>query len=279
MNTSYLNVAFLITLLIIPYYAISRINGNNKSAYSLSMQSFLKGKPVLESGFSFGAANALTDIASNEYNRRPGLSDVQFRGFSPAVSAFARYRFNNFTSVRANFGVMRIRGNDSWSSNENVANRGKFYSNNIFEMVVLGELYLPRHLLNTRSGFSKTTFDLFVFGGLSGFYHSPKSGGPVTDAYDLMIQTDPNAFDKWQLALPLGAGAKWTVAHSWTFGLDFNMRYTFINYLDGYNTHLSNDNDIFFTTQLSFGFLIDSNNRNANQIPIKYVFGQRTASK
>jgi len=228
--------------------------------------------PILEAGVSVGAANALTDIAFNSYNAsKYSIAAINKQGMSPAASAFVRYRFNEATAFKTSISAMKLRGNDSWASDDSIANRGKYYSNNVYELALLGEIYLPQNILNPTNAFRLNYVDLFIFGGLSGFYHSPSLGGPIIDEYDLVLQMDPDAYNNWQIAIPFGVGFKWSFAQSWTAGMDFMMRYTFLDHLDGFSRPVSYGNDLFFTTKFSIGFILDDRRRHANRVGSRYV--------
>jgi hypothetical protein len=264
----------ILALLWLPNETYSQ-KSTHKTISRYSFQSLVAPGPVLEAGIAVGAANAITDISSNQNNIKISLYSINMNGLSPAANAFVRYRFNEIIAMKASFGALKLRGNDSWSRNANVANRGKFYHNNLYELAMLGELYLPQKFLNPRGEFRLNILDFFLFGGVSGFHHSPHLGGPIVDEYDLVLQTDPNAYYKWQMAIPFGAGIKYTIANSFSLGVDFNLRYTFIDYLDGFTRPVTTGNDMFLTTKFNVGFILDHRRRQANHVANKYVRNPR----
>lgn len=261
--------------LFIPEALSSQPNMGKRNNTKLSYRGFMMDGIRLEAGFSVGAANAMTDIAASEAKTQAAITDVYSRGMSPAVSAFARYRFNHTLALRASASAMMVRGNDKWSSDIQVVNRGKSFSNNILEMSLVGELYMPRRFHSPKQDFRLNVMDLYVFGGFSVFHHSPKLQGPVIDDYDYRIVNTPDIYDNWQLGVPMGAGIKWTFSRRWSLGLDFNFRYTFFDYLDGFRRPYSNRNDFFFTSNINVGFVIDSHQYESNRGLYRYLFSSK----
>jgi hypothetical protein len=261
-------------LVSLPIISYSQKN-TQKTISRYSFQSLVAPGPVLEAGIAVGAANAMTDISSNQSDIKISVYSINMNGISPAANAFVRYRFNELFAMKASLGALKLRGNDSWSRSQNVSDRGKFYHNNLYELAMLGEIYLPRNILNPRGEFRLNTLDFFLFAGASGFYHSPHLGGPILDEYDLVLQTDPNAYYKWQMAIPFGAGIKYTIANSFSLGVDFNLRYTFIDYLDGFTRPVTTGNDMFLTSKFNVGFILDDRRRQANHVANKYVRNPR----
>jgi hypothetical protein len=263
---------FLFSLLPTSGFNQSLTGGSSKIISRLSFQSFMEPGPILEAGLSVGAANSITDIAYNSYNSsKMSLSGINMKGMSPAAATFVRYRFNELVALKTSFSAMKIRGNDNWSSDDSIAGRGKFFNNRLFELALLGEVYLPQNLLNSTNGFRLNYFDMYLFGGISGFYHSPILGGPILDEFDLVLQLDPNPYNNWQMAIPFGAGFKWSVAQSWTIGMDLIIRYTFLDHLDGFTRPVSYGSDIFLTSKFSIGFILDDRRRHANRVGNRYV--------
>lgn len=243
-----------------------------KSNMKLNYRGYMLQNHRWEGGFSLGVANSLTDVASSQAQTQAAMTDVYSRGLSPALSLYSRYRFNDIFAIRANGGAMMIRGNDRWSSDLEVVNRGRSFTNTIFELSAVGELYKPRKKKNIKSEMSLNKMDLYLFGGISAFYHSPEIKGAVIDEYDRSILEADNIYSNYQVGLPLGAGIQWLISNRWILGMDFNFRYTFFDYLDGFRRPYSTRNDFFFTSNIHFGFIIDSQSFRPGNTPANHVF-------
>ncbi len=211
-----------------------------------------------EAGFSLGMANSMTDVAPSEANTQAGMTDFYSRGLSPALSLYGRYRSHNIFALKGNISALMLRGNDRWSPDIEVVNRGRSFTNTIFEGALVGEFYLPKKQKRIKSDFSLNTMDLYLFTGLAGFYHSPQVKGAIIDDYDFNILNADNIYSNWQVAVPIGAGLQWTLGYRWILGMDVNFRYTFFDYLDGFRRPYSSRNDFFFSSNINLGFIIDS---------------------
>ncbi|MFW6249007.1 MAG: hypothetical protein ACOC4J_04470 [Bacteroidota bacterium] len=225
-----------------------------------------------EGGFSVGVANSMTDVASSQAGVQASMTDVYSRGLSPALAIYSRYRFGDLFAVRGNASALMLRGNDRWSTDLDVVNRGRSFTNTLFEAAAVGEIYMPKKRKNLKSEFSLNRFDLYLFGGVSAFYHSPDVKGAIIDEYDRSILEAENIYSKLQVGLPLGAGMQWLISNRWVLGMDFNFRYTFFDFLDGFKRPYSTRNDFFFTSNVSLGYVISSQSYQTGNSAARHVF-------
>ncbi len=265
----------LLVLVVTSSNAFNQPAVGQKNANQLTYRKFMYQHIRWEAGFSVGAANSMTDIAASKTQTQASITDVYFRGLSPALSVYSRYRFSKAFSLRGNINALLLRGNDRWSPNLEIVSRGKSFTNSIFETNLLTEFYLPKNELRPKLDFNSNLLDLFVFAGISAFYHSPKVDGPIIDDFDADLLERENAYNNIQMAIPLGVGLQWTMAQRWVLGLDVNFRYTFFDYLDGFRRPYSNRNDYFFTSNVSFGYIIGSRRSGKAKINTEapHVFG------
>lgn len=227
-----------------------------------------------EGGISVGFANSVTDIAPGEANTQPALTDIYSRALSPALMINTRYRFNSSFSLKSNLGVSMLRGDDRWSENLEVVNRGKSFSNNVFEGSLLAEIYLPKPKRRVKADFGKGIFDWFFFGGLSLFYNNPEVMGPVIDDFDQGLMNADLLYNNLQVGIPFGTGIQWTLDNRWVFGIDLNFRYTFFDYLDGLTRPYSTRNDHYFSTSFNLGYILFSKSTRPGSSSVSHVFRQ-----
>lgn len=225
-----------------------------------------------ETGLSLGIANAMTDIAAGTANRQAALTDVYSRGFSPALSLYSRYRFGDPFSLRLNASALMIRGNDRWSPDIEVVNRGKSFSNTLLEGSILAEFYLPRERKKTNKDFTLKNFDLFLFSGLATFYNSPELKGPIIDDYDQSLIEADNLYSPMQVAIPFGAGFLFNLGSRTIMGMDFSFRYTFFDYLDGFRRPYSTRNDFYFTSSITVGYILSTKADRTSNSTVPHVF-------
>lgn len=229
-----------------------------KENLRLNYRGFIQHYTRWEAGISLGVANSMTDIAPRKADTESLLTNVYLKGFSPAFSLNTRYRFDQSFSLRMNVAGIMLRGNDTWSPDIDVVNRGKSFSNNLAEGSLLAEFYLPRQRLQSKKDFRYNVMDVFVFSGISSFYHSPEVLGPIIDEYDQNLLERDDVYRKFQFAVPMGVGIQWTLSNKWVLGVDVNFRYTFFDYLDGFKRPFSTRNDYFFTSNVGIGYIINS---------------------
>lgn len=246
-----------------------------KKKSKLSYRSFSLPGPKWELGIGIGTANAITDIASRQFQTQPGILDIYPRGMMPSASVFARYHTGGIWAVKGNLNTSMLRANDKWSPDINVVNRGKSFTNILFEGSVHGELYMPRNYNQPKRDIRQNYMDTYIFSGMAIFYHNPQLSGEAIDDYDEALMNLSNSHGGIQFALPVGAGMKWNINNLWHMGLEFNFRYTFFDYLDGFTRPYSSQNDYYFTTKLNIGFIAKSKTRPRNQVVSRNVFGPR----
>lgn len=265
-------IVFTLTLVLSFFSLMAQTHMERKNQPRLNYRSFLTPGPQVELGLYVGAANAMTDIGASSYQQQASMFDVYSRGMSPSVAVYTRYKPNERLGLRANLSASMIRGNDRWSPEIEVVNRGKSFTNNIYELAVVGEYYLPKGFKKPKQDFRFNWLDFYVFAGAAGFYHDPMVFGPIIDEYDRKLLESDDVVKNFQFAIPMGLGLKWNIASEWTIGLDFNFRYTFFDYLDGFRRPYSDRNDFYFTTGISIGYIFENNSRNTNRMITRKVF-------
>lgn len=265
---------FLVVLMVsITLDIVAQPPMGSKSRGKLNYRGFMLQNNRLEGGFSAGVANAITDIAASQPNTQASMMDFYSRGLSPAIGVYGRYRFNELFSLRLTGSAIMIKGNDRWSPDIEIVNRGKSFRNNIFETAFMGEVYMPKRATRPKRDFSFFRMDLFLFAGLAAFYHSPEiDGDPIDDFDENLMRNAEWIYNNWQLAFPLGMGWQWTLGNRYVVGLDFNFRYTFFDYLDGFRRPYSTRNDFYFTSKLSFGFILASASNRTGRSTARHVF-------
>jgi hypothetical protein len=276
-------VASLVFLLLIVglwrVYATNPPKAEAQDKLGLSYRNFLLHDNRWEAGFSLGMAYAMTDLAPSTANSQPSLLDVNYQGISPGLSAYARYRMSPALGFRGNINGIMLRGDDAWSSNQQVVSRGKSFSNLLLETTFLGEFYLPKNHYRSKNTFSDNFVDFYLFTGISAFYHSPELSGPVIDDYDARLLAREDLYENFQFAIPIGAGVQWTINHRWIIGMDLNFRYTFFDFLDGMTRPYSTRNDHFLTTNLNLGYVLTPPPYATGKTIRKNVFRKRPYSK
>ena len=187
-------------------------------------------------GGTLGASNYLGDIGGKDQTRRDFVADLKFSQTHIAGSIFARYKVSQNFSMRSAFTYGRISGNDALSTNPGRAGRNLSFRNDLLELSATGEFCFLR-IMDVGHGYRYTNdFKAYVFGGVAGLYSNPKAEY-MGKWYALQpLRTENVAYNRFQLALPAGAGFYYTIDKQQRIGWELGWRTTFTDYLDDIST-------------------------------------------
>lgn len=150
---------------------------------------------------------------------------------NPAFGIFGRVNINPYISVRAGLTQAKVTGDDINS----YPDRGLNFRSNITELAVTGE-FSPFQLGGQRA---KVVTSPYLYGGVAVYRFNPQTLydnnwidlRPLgTEGQGLPGYEAP--YSLTQIAVPLGAGIKFTFRQAWTLGLEFGARKLFNDYLD-----------------------------------------------
>lgn len=275
-NLKTITISVLIILMVVQGFA--HPNMSKKSRKQLSYRNFALQGPRMELGLGLGIANAFTDLAASNARSQPAVTDIYARGLLPALSLYLRYDSGNIFAIKGSFNTCQLKANDAWSSDLEVVNRGKAFTNTIYEGSITGELHLPRDYSHPKRDINSNQIDPYLFVGLGLFYHQPDVQGEPIDDFDEAMNT-PDLYSNWQLSVPMGMGVHWNMSSRWKMGWEVNFRYTFFDYLDGVTRPYSTRNDFYFTTNFNIGYVFMKKERKTNKNVRKHVFGPRIENR
>jgi len=235
----------------------------------ISYRSFRLPGPRIEFGVVSGLTMPLTDSAPEHLLEQPGLGDFRIKSTGVNSGMFFRYRFNDLYAIKSSVSYLRLTGDDSWASSPEVIERQLEFRNQLVELSAVGEFYLPRlSAHDVRSSW----VDVILFAGIAGVFNNPELKGPIIDYYDVFQRYDEDLRRRFVMAFPTGMMVQYNYANKWTMGLKGNFRWTFHDFLDGFNRPTSQRPDYYFTLNLSFSYVIDYNPRVANREIFRSVF-------
>lgn len=217
--------------------------------------------PRSEIGITAGNVFPFTDTAPDIHDTQPKFSDFSLQSSDFNGSLFFRYRHNGMLAIKGTASYIKLKGDDRWSNNDTVRARDRSFQNELFELAAIGEFYIPK----PRGNIVKNSwFDFILFAGVAGVYHNPQDYGPTIDLYDFNQQNDPKAYKNLIMTFPTGLIVQYNYLNKWTVGLDMNFRLTFNDFLDGFDRPTWQRHDYYFTTNLSFSYVINYSPRKAN---------------
>lgn len=195
-----------------------------------------------DAGISVGSSHSLADIGGTRDASRILFLDVQWKATGVHLGAFARYRFSEEFALNWGLNYGRIGGADSLSPvTSSRYGRGRFFTNDLYEISVKTEVYLPKRYLNT-------PVDFYAFVGLGALYHNPvlaDSLGTI-DVSDLYLPV--------QAVIPMGVGFHYTTETNFKIGFNVGWRKTFTDFLDGEAPRAGPAKDSYFFNAINLGY-------------------------
>lgn len=186
-----------------------------------------------EAGIFFGISHYQGDLQR---------SHVEILEAHHGNGVFARYSFSNRWALKAHLYQGTVSGSDANYPDEPVRNRNLSFRTPIKEAGLQLELTCLK-LGATSKHWQKNKvsyrFSTYVFSGVSGFHFNPKAyyNGNWYDLQPLGTEGqglpgNPKKYEKFQVAIPLGFGAKFNLTHWSTIGFEMGFRKTFTDYID-----------------------------------------------
>jgi hypothetical protein len=193
-----------------------------------------------EYGVLTGVSNYLGEIGGRDKAARPFLADLKLAKTRWDAGVYMRYKFHRIFTTKFAFNYLRIEGDDKLTINPARKYRNLSFRNDIYDL----EGTINWHFYNSDrpSAIYRRTnvyFSAYLFTGIGGFYHNPKTLYQGTYIALQPLMTENKKYSKFGYCVPLGAGFYVTInqrrrAHR--IGLEVNWRYTNTDYLDDIST-------------------------------------------
>lgn len=192
-----------------------------------------------------GAAQVFGDIGGFSLGENSlGFKDILIQQTRFNLKAGMRYRIEERIGITfdINFGVMHA--SDVKGSNET---RDYASSITLFEPLVKGEYYFLKNNAESSYRFIKgdkiitsvlAKLDGYIYTGLAPAFYNAKPN----DALDQRDIKNSGV----ALAVPVGLGLNYLIRPNSMIGLDFGLRYTTSDYIDGYTSQYSTHNDVYY---------------------------------
>lgn len=197
-------------------------------------------------GTKFGAANYLGDIGGRELTRRDFVQDMHMESTRWAMGTYARYKLSKRFAIAMNVDYIRITDTDRLTTNPPRRARNMNFRNDIVETGVRAEVTVWYDNDVGNRGYYNPDFKLYLFGGVSGFYHNPQGqiftdgnlayGGQWFDLRPWRTEGQDSPYSSFGMAIPAGVGFYFTFNRQWRVGWELCWRTTFTDYLDDIST-------------------------------------------
>ncbi|HXA01290.1 MAG TPA: DUF6089 family protein [Cytophagaceae bacterium] len=177
---------------------------------------------------SFGASLKATyfhgDVLADLQCVRPGFGLHLNRRLSPRFSFMSELAW------------VRIMGDDYTSSNLlapakiNTYIRNLSFRNDIKQLSAIFKYDIFPNMNHYRK---RPEYNLYLFSGLTGFYHNPKAKDNKGKWTSLRpLHTEGVKYSAWQIAIPVGIGVRYKLSIQWDLEVDLTYMITFTDYLD-----------------------------------------------
>lgn len=208
-----------------------------------------------EFGGMLGFANYLGEIGGREKEARPFIMDMKLAKTRWSVGGYARYRLGSMLAVKASLNYLRIAGNDANTINDARKYRNLSFRNDIYDLEgtlqwVFYDSKKPIGIYNRSSIY----FSSYLFAGVGGFYHNPKTNYQGSWVALQPIKTEGVSYSKFGFCVPMGGGFYVTInkrrrAHR--IGIEINWRFTTTDYLDDISTVYKNPAELSSSTAVA----------------------------
>jgi Domain of unknown function (DUF6089) len=176
-----------------------------------------------------GTSNYQGDLLESRYT---------FKGSKLALGAGLSYAFTNHITARAMFMYGNLSADDKNNKDPFLINRNLNFRSSVFEFGVQG-LY---HILNT----DYNRVNPYLMAGISLFHYNPYTYDTLgskyylkplsTEGQGLSQYPDSKEYSLTQIAIPFGAGIKFSVNESISIAWEIGLRKTFTDHLDDLST-------------------------------------------
>ncbi len=196
---------------------------------SFLMSGFLSAQ-YFEAGVMGGVSVYRGDLSPNNFFRN-------FELVRPAAGIFARYNVNDFFSTKFQFNYTILSGSDELEGRV----RNLAFNSNIFEFGFTGEFnilgYQPYNLYRPFSPYLFAGINFFSFNPTATINGTKYDLQPLgTEGQGLAAYPGKTPYSRFQVAIPLGIGAKYAINDTWNIGLEIGYRLAFTDYIDDVST-------------------------------------------
>ena len=200
-----------------------------------------------------------------------GFKDITFRQTRFNVNGSFRYFIVDNVAARVSLSYVMLHATDARGSNEL---RNYEAVTSLFEPMLAGEYYFVRNrernsfLYQTHRGFARNrlkdffrSIDLYAMTGIGGASFSVSGNDNLEERWSISPEQKSKGFTA---VIPAGLGAKLTIDPNILIGVEFTGRYSFSDFLDGYDPdvpplsgrELSRRKDVYHTFSVTFNYRI-----------------------
>lgn len=203
--------------------------------------------------YGIGAANFLGELGGADDVGSNFVRDLEFASTRPSTSILMRYRLTQKIALRGSFALGYVSGADSLTQEyfrnfRNLSFRSPILElSGQFEYNIVKEKDARRYSLRGSRGASAFSPNVYLFGGIGGFYFNPQAKyqgswynlQPLgTEGQQLGPDIAPTRkpYSRLAICIPMGIGMRVPINRSFSIGLEYGVRKTFTDYIDDVST-------------------------------------------
>lgn len=199
-----------------------------------------------------GASGFLGDLGGrDQIGKNNSPVDLDFASSRPTFSLGYRYKFTKNINLNTSFNYLLVSGSDKLTNEPFRNNRNLSFRSNIFELSTRiefsisslkrqGFYSLKKSLL--RFSKPKRGYELIAFIGVGAFYFNPKGPDPTAGSRYIALRPlhtegqglpgGPKQYSRFSISIPVGVAFHMILNKYWSWGIEFNYRKTFTDYID-----------------------------------------------
>ena len=192
-----------------------------------------------------GELGGANQIGTNYYR------DLELATTRYVINLGMRYKLSQSTAVKVGFSYGRLRGDDKYTQEPYRNNRNLMFKSPLVEVAAQYEFSWMKETIGSRykvrrvRGRGRKGSDIYVYGffGIAGYYFNPKAQyngkwtalAPLNTEGQTLVATRKD-YSRFQFAIPLGIGIKYSLNKTSSIGLEYGIRKVFTDYIDDVST-------------------------------------------
>jgi len=195
-----------------------------------------------------GASNFFGDLGGGNSTSKTAryLGDFDFQATRPTIMAGMRYKLTSAINIKFCLTYGYLKGADRYSESEARKSRDLEFHSPIFEQAFTGEYSIIRESNSRRWSERRKkkvrsySMNLYVFGGVGGFYFDPQAKYNGKNYHLRQLGTEGQTvagsgkkkYLPYSLCVPAGIGVKVGLNRLWDIGVEYGYRWTSTDYID-----------------------------------------------
>ena len=212
---------------------------------------FSQNKSKIEIIGGLGLTGFLGDLGGSYSIGTHFIKDYNFNATRFCFNSGARYKnASEYFALKTMFAWGLVSGNDKYSKDIIRQNRNLNFRSPIAELSAQGEVYLINNkgksvyqVTGLKSKQKKSKLSVYIFSGIGLFYYNPKEKLNNKWYSIKKYHTEgqgmiggPQQFSNISIAIPFGIGFYKSINKKISMGIEFGIRKTFTDYIDGVST-------------------------------------------